>query len=72
MSDDLMSRDEAAAVLGVAPQSVRHVLRRYGVTEERGYPPERVREVARNRKGQGRRTDLHVGTDDSEKERPAP
>lgn len=57
--DDLMSREEAAEILGIKPESVRHVLRRYGVEHVSGYPPDRVRWVADNRKGRGRRTDLH-------------
>lgn len=55
-ADNLMTREEAAEVLGVAPESVRHVLRRYGITEERGYPRDQV--LALKRKGRGRRTDL--------------
>lgn len=61
MSDDLMSREEAAEVLGVSPESVRHVLRRYGITEERGYPRDKV--LALKRKGRGRRTDLQKDAD---------
>lgn len=38
----LMSRDEVAALLGVAPEAVRSTLRRYGVREVRGYPREAV------------------------------
>lgn len=60
MTDDLMTREEAAEVLGVAPDSVRHVLRRYGITEARGYPRDRV--LALRRKGRGHRTDLEEKT----------
>lgn len=58
---NLMSREEAAEVLGVAPESVRHVLRRYGITEERGYPRNQV--LALKRKGRGHRTDLRKEND---------
>lgn len=48
MSDpDLMTREEAAEHLGVAPNSVRTVLARHGVTERRGYPREQVLSVQR-------------------------
>jgi hypothetical protein len=58
---NLMPREEVAAFLGVAPESVRHILRRYGITEERGYPRDQV--LALERKGRGRRTDLGKGAD---------
>lgn len=66
MTADLMSREEAAEILGVDPESVRHVLRRYGVEHVSGYPSDRVRWVAANRKGRGRRTDLHPTPDTPE------
>jgi hypothetical protein len=51
-----MSRDEVAALLGIKPNSVRDTLRRYGITEQRGYPREAVENL--KRPGQGARTDL--------------
>ena len=53
----LMSRDEVAALLGIKPNSVRDTLRRYGITEQRGYPREAVENL--RRPGKGWRTDLH-------------
>lgn len=53
---DLITRDEAAALLGCAPESVRHILRRYGIAEQRGYPRDLVENL--QRKGRGRRVDL--------------
>ena len=37
-----MTREEAAAHLGISPDSVRNTLRRYGITERRGYPRDQV------------------------------
>lgn len=58
MADDaeLLSTTEVAELLGIAPQSVRSTLRRYGITEKRGYA--RAEVEAMRRHGQGRRTDL--------------
>lgn len=56
--DTLMTRDEVADLLGIAPDSVRSTLRRYGVREERGYPRDEVHRVAQMHPRQGRRTDL--------------
>lgn len=49
MSDSLMTRDQVAAVLGVAPEAVRSTVRRAGIIEERGYSRERVLALARER-----------------------
>lgn len=43
---ELMGRDEIAALLGIAPNSVRDTLRRYGITERRGYPRAAVEALA--------------------------
>jgi hypothetical protein len=56
IAKNLMSRDEVAEALGIDPESVRSTLRRYGVTELRGYPRVAVNHV--ERVGQGARTDL--------------
>lgn len=56
MSDSLMTRDEVAAHLGIKPNSVRDTLRRYGITEQRGYPRNLVENL--HRPGRGVRTDL--------------
>lgn len=58
MTDQLMPRDEVAALFGIAPSAVRSTLRRYGITEQRGYPRERVEAAAAARPGRGARTDL--------------
>lgn len=60
VTDPLMSREEVAALLGIKPDSVRSTLRRYGITELRGYPRAQVENL--QRAGQGRRTDLHDHT----------
>lgn len=51
-----MSREEVAALLGIAPESVRSTLRRHGITEQRGYDRDDV--AALRRPGRGARTDL--------------
>jgi hypothetical protein len=56
---NLMSRDEVAALLGIKPNSVRDTLRRYGITEQRGYSREAVENL--KRPGRGARTDLAGG-----------
>lgn len=56
MTDNLMTRDEVAAHLGIKPNSVRDTLRRYGITEQRGYPRNLVENL--RRPGRGARTDL--------------
>jgi DNA-binding CsgD family transcriptional regulator len=61
-----MTRDEIAALWGIDPEAVRSTLRRYGITEVRGYPREAVEAV--ERPGQGRRTDLIRRTPSSEQE----
>lgn len=53
---ELMTRDEVAALLGISPESVRSTLRRYGITEQRGYPRDQVESL--RPVGQGTRTDL--------------
>lgn len=57
MTNPLMSRDEVAELLGIKPNSVRDTLRRYGITEQRGYPREAVEKLQRPKRGY--RTDLH-------------
>lgn len=47
----LMTVSEAAALLGIAPQSVRKTLRRAGITEVRGYPRAAVERLASTRAG---------------------
>ncbi|MCW2719026.1 hypothetical protein [Pseudonocardia sp.] len=65
MTDPLMSREEVAALLGIKPNSVRDVLRRRGITEQRGYPREAVEALDYvKRAGQGRRTDLSPTTEE--------
>lgn len=54
--NELMSREEVAELLRIKPNSVRDTLRRYGITEHRGYP--RAEVEALQRPGQGARTDL--------------
>ena len=56
MPDPLMSREEVAALLGISPESVRSTLRRYGITEVRGYPRTQIEKL--ERPGKGHRTDL--------------
>ena len=56
MPDPLMSREEVAALLGISPESVRSTLRRYGITEVRGYPRDQIEKL--HRPGRGHRTDL--------------
>ena len=51
MTEPLMSRDEVAALLGIKPNSVRDTLRRYGITEQRGYPRDAVENLERPGKG---------------------
>lgn len=41
-----MGRDEIAALLGIKPNSVRDTLRRYGITEQRGYDRAAVEAIA--------------------------
>lgn len=59
-----MSREEVATLLGIKPNSVRDTLRRYGVTEQRGYPREQVEAAAAVRPGRGKRTDLRRQVDE--------
>lgn len=49
---DLMTREEVAAHFGIAPNSVRSMLGRYGIHEQRGYSREQV--LALERKPIGR------------------
>lgn len=56
MSEPLMTREEVASLLGIKPNSVRDTLRRYGITEQRGYPRDAVESL--QRVGRGFRTDL--------------
>lgn len=56
MADPLMSREEVAALLKIEPNSVRNTLRRYGITERRGYPRDAVESL--QRVGRGFRSDL--------------
>ncbi len=53
-----MSRAEVAELLRIAPESVRSALRRYGITEVRGYPRAAVEALPARRTGRGARTDL--------------
>jgi predicted ArsR family transcriptional regulator len=48
-----MTRDEVADLLGIKPNSVRDTLRRYGITEQRGYLRAAVESL--ERPGRGRR-----------------
>jgi DNA-binding CsgD family transcriptional regulator len=57
MKDQLMTREEVAAHLGISPEAVRSTLRRHGVREVRGYPRAAVEAIQRT--GQGYRSDLH-------------
>lgn len=54
-----MSREEVAALLGIQPESVRSTLRRYGITEQRGYLRDAVEALPQRLKGRGYRSDLH-------------
>jgi hypothetical protein len=65
MNRQLMTRAEVAAMLGISPDSVRNTLARAGITEERGYPRERVERLAERRPMRGYRTDLHGPADHS-------
>lgn len=56
MSDELMTRDQVAAHLGISPESVRSWARRWGVRS--GYSRLDVEAALALRTGQGRRTDL--------------
>lgn len=51
-----MTRDEVAVLLGIKPNSVRDTLRRYGITERRGYPREAVESLERPGRGRRRET----------------
>lgn len=57
MEEPLMTRDEVAELLGINPESVRSTMRRYGISEQRGYPRDQVTKL--KLKGRGRRTDIH-------------
>lgn len=48
---DLMSREQVAAHLGIDPESVRSLMRRYGINEVRGYPADQVRNLQRKPRG---------------------
>lgn len=65
MADALMTRDEVAVALGIAPESVRSTLRRYGITEQRGYPRDLVENL--RRPGRGARTDLTAKPDPTDR-----
>jgi hypothetical protein len=58
VTDPLMSREEVAELLGIAPESVRSTLRRYGIHHVSGWPRSEVEAI--ERAGQGRRTDLEA------------
>lgn len=51
-----MSLAEVAEHLGKSTDTARKLLNRYGITEKRGYPRDKV--LALKPSGQGRRTDL--------------
>lgn len=57
MEEPLMNRDEVAELLGISPESVRSTMRRYGISEQRGYPRDQVTRL--QPKGRGYRSDLH-------------
>lgn len=56
MTDEVMSRDQVAAHLGISPESVRSWARRWGVRS--GYSRADVEAAVARRTGQGARTDL--------------
>ena len=56
-TDDLMSRDEVAAHLGIPAEHVRKVMSRAGIPHVSGWPREAVENL--ERPGKGWRTDLH-------------
>jgi hypothetical protein len=49
MTGRLLTRDQAAARLGINPEYVRKLMARRGVPEERGYPETAVDDIARQR-----------------------
>lgn len=57
-----MTREEVAEHLNIAPESVRSTMRRYGISEQRGYPRDQV--IALQRKQPSRRA---AGADDVER-----
>ena len=61
MTDPLMSRDEVAALFRIDPNSVRDTLRRYGITEQRGYPRAEVEAI--RRPGRGGKVRRPTGTE---------
>ena len=69
MSDDVLTRDEVAALLRIDPEYVRKLMTRKGIRA--GYSRASVEALARTnwRAGQGRRTDLSPKTP-SESENP--
>lgn len=56
VTDEVMSRDQVAAHLGISPESVRSWARRWGVRY--GYSRADVEAAVARRTGQGARTDL--------------
>jgi hypothetical protein len=58
---ELLGRDEVAERLGISPEAVRSTLRRYGITEQRGY--DRAAVEALERPGRGARNDLPFPTE---------
>ena len=56
-----MTREEVAEHLGIDPESVRSTMRRYGITERRGYPRDQV--LALERKPLGRKPSAGDGPD---------
>lgn len=58
MADELLTRDEVAALLGRDPEYVRKFLKRRGVAEQRGYRRSDVEPLIGYESQQGRRTDL--------------
>jgi predicted RNA-binding protein with PUA-like domain len=51
---DVVPVGEAAALLDIKPESVRHLMRRHGVTEVRGYPRAAVTGLRRTPPGRKR------------------
>lgn len=58
----LMSRDEVAAHFGISPKSVRTVMGRYGINEQRGYPADQVLNLKRKPRGRTPKTTTKEAT----------
>jgi hypothetical protein len=64
MTDELLSRDQVAELLGKDPDYVRKFLRRRGVRHIEGYWRSEVEPLIGYQSRQGYRTDLHGSTDE--------